>query len=142
MKLKTILILAFLYSASFAMAQPILHTNNEWENCSMILDPSLTQESWHQFAEEMGMIAYFTPMGDIKPLGKMNFRISMLMSSGLSGCVSTASETTDKVDLKDESISGIQALAGVTTSFRFFEIGLEYKLASVNTTTFTLGFKL
>ena len=60
-----------------------LHVFNEeqsdrWSECSFILDPSLTQEAWHQFAREAGLVAYFPPLSSAKPLGAKSFELALL----------------------------------------------------------------
>ena len=55
-----------------------LHVNSRWEECSFQLDPSLTQESWHEFTKEAGLVAYFRPLVDGMPMGKKNFEVSLL----------------------------------------------------------------
>jgi hypothetical protein len=60
--------------------RPRLHVNPRWKNCSFQLDSSLTQSAWHQFTEEAGLVAYFRPISDARPMGKWKFEISMLQS--------------------------------------------------------------
>ena len=55
-----------------------LHVNPRWKECSFQLDPSLTQDAWHQVTAEVGMIVYFRPLTDAKPMGKWNFEVSVL----------------------------------------------------------------
>jgi hypothetical protein len=55
-----------------------LHVNPRWKECSFQLDPSLTQEAWHEFTKEAGLVAYFRPLTDAKPMGKWNFEVSLL----------------------------------------------------------------
>jgi hypothetical protein len=55
-----------------------LHINPRWKECSFQLDPSLTQEAWHQFTREAALVAYFRPLTDAKPMGKWNFEVSVL----------------------------------------------------------------
>ena len=57
---------------------PTLHINPRWKECSFQLDPSLTQSAWHQFTQEAGLVAYFRPMSDARPMGKGHFEVSML----------------------------------------------------------------
>jgi hypothetical protein len=75
--------LAFFAASSFGLAQhnhsdTELHINPRWKECSFQLDPSLTQTAWHQFAKEAGLVAYFRPLTDAKPMGSKNFEISIL----------------------------------------------------------------
>ncbi len=64
---------------NFAQHQdPQLHVNPRWEECSFQLDPSLTQQTWHNFTKEAGLVAYFRPLIDAKPMGAGHFEVSML----------------------------------------------------------------
>ena len=62
------------------MAQdaPKLHVNPRWKECSFQLDPSLTQSAWRQFTEEAGLVTFFRPLSDARPLGKGRFELSAL----------------------------------------------------------------
>lgn len=55
-----------------------LHVNPRWKECSFQLDPSLTQQAWHQFTKEAGMVTYFRSLTDAKPLGTGNYEFSLL----------------------------------------------------------------
>ena len=55
-----------------------LHVNPRWEECSFQLDPALTQDAWKEFTEEAGLVAYFRPLVDAKPLGRRHFEVSIL----------------------------------------------------------------
>ncbi|NOG47354.1 MAG: hypothetical protein HND50_19085 [Calditrichaeota bacterium] len=60
-----------------------LHVMNEkqkdkWDECSFKLDPNLTQKSWHQFTEEGGLVIYFRPLKDAKPMGAGNYEFSLM----------------------------------------------------------------
>ena len=57
---------------------PKLHVNPRWEECSFQLDPSLTQAAWRQFTREAGLVAYFRPLADARPLGRGKFEVSMM----------------------------------------------------------------
>lgn len=75
--------LAIALSQSTAAAQAHshnvkLHVNPRWEECSFQLDPSLTQNAWHQFTEEAGLVTYFRPLSDARPLGGGKLEISVL----------------------------------------------------------------
>ena len=65
------------------------NTNDKWSQCSFVLDPSLTQETWHQFAKETGNVVYFRPMASAKPMGKGNFHI------GISSMTSSIDDSDD-----------------------------------------------
>lgn len=58
--------------------RPHLHTSSRWDECSIQLDASLTQKAWRQFAQEAGLVAYFRPIVDAKPMGKGKFELSLL----------------------------------------------------------------
>lgn len=57
---------------------PKLHVNPRWKECSFQLDASLTQSAWRQFTQEAGLVAYFRPLADARPLGRGGFEVSML----------------------------------------------------------------
>src|SRR4026207_104649 len=50
--------------------RPHLHVNSRWDECSIQLDASLTQKAWRQFVQEAGLVAYFRPLIDAKPMGE------------------------------------------------------------------------
>jgi hypothetical protein len=58
-----------------------LHVNPKWKECSFQLDPSLTQEAWQQFTREAGLVAYFRPLTDAKPMGVWNVEVALLQWS-------------------------------------------------------------
>jgi hypothetical protein len=60
---------------------PKLHVNPRWKECSFQLDASLTQAAWHQFTQEAGLVAYFRPLADARPMGRGNFEFSMMQWS-------------------------------------------------------------
>jgi hypothetical protein len=83
MRLKTLTIAAALAIApASADAQqantPRLHLSNRWKECSFQLDPSLTQTAWRQFTGEAGLVTYFRPLADARPLGRGKFEVSVL----------------------------------------------------------------
>jgi hypothetical protein len=76
-------VLTFYGTSHFSLAQHShegteLHINPRWSECSFELDPSLTQKAWHQFTKEAGLVAYFRPLKDAKPMGAWNFEVSVL----------------------------------------------------------------
>jgi hypothetical protein len=75
-------LLAFYGIAYLSVAQnhqdTHLHLNPKWSECSFQLDPTLTQEAWHEFTKEAGLVAYFRPLTDARPMGVKNFEISLL----------------------------------------------------------------
>jgi len=64
--------------ASAQSGRPTLHVNPRWKECSLQLDPSLTQSAWHQFTQEAGLVAYFRSLSDARPMGKGHFELSLL----------------------------------------------------------------
>src|SRR5690349_1768916 len=76
-------VIAMIGFAQLATAQhhhddPELHVSPRWSECSFQIDPSLTQEAWHDFTTEAGLVAYFRPLADAKAMGAGHFEISML----------------------------------------------------------------
>lgn len=67
-------------SAAFAQSSsnPVLHLTNRWKECSIQLDPSLSKGAWRQFTQEAGLVAYFRPLTDARPMGKGKFELSAL----------------------------------------------------------------
>ena len=57
---------------------PHLHTSSRWRECSFQLAPSLTQSAWRQFTQEAGLVVYFRPLSDARPMGRGKFEISVL----------------------------------------------------------------
>ena len=55
--------------AAAQSGRPTLHINPRWKECSFQLDPALTQSAWRQFTQEAGLVAYFRPMSDARPMG-------------------------------------------------------------------------
>lgn len=55
-----------------------LHVNPRWKECALLLDSSLSQSAWHQFTQDVGVVAYFRPLSDARPLGRGNFEVSLL----------------------------------------------------------------
>jgi len=47
------------------------------EDCSMDIDPSLTQDQWHRFVKQVGAISSLKALAPAETLGRMNFRISV-----------------------------------------------------------------
>jgi len=77
----TLTVLALYCTSHLSLAQhqdPKLHVNPRWRECSFELDPSLTQKAWHEFASEAGLVAYFRPLTDAKPIGVGHFEVSLL----------------------------------------------------------------
>jgi hypothetical protein len=61
-----------------ALSAQTLHVNDEWDECAFVLDPSLTQEAWHQFTQEAGIVTYFRPLSSARPLGVRKYEVSVL----------------------------------------------------------------
>lgn len=59
-------------------AAPTLHVNPRWRECSFQLSSSLSKGAWRQFTREAGLVTYFRPLADAKPMGKGKFELSML----------------------------------------------------------------
>ena len=81
LKLTATLTLAVALVQSPAAAQdgrPKLHVSTRWKECSLQLDPSLTQAAWHQFTQEAGLVAYFRPLADARPMGRGHYELSVL----------------------------------------------------------------
>jgi len=57
---------------------PTLHVNTRWTECSLQLDPSLTQSAWRQFTGEAGVVVAFRPLADARPMGRGKFEVSLL----------------------------------------------------------------
>lgn len=78
------LVALFPLAALFAAAPPaslhgqVLHTNDRWDDCAMVIDPSLTQAAWHQFVAELGVVTYYRPLASARPLGRGHFEVALL----------------------------------------------------------------
>jgi hypothetical protein len=57
-------------------AAQTLHVNDRWDNCAIVIAPALTQEAWHEFIQEVGVVIYFRPLTDAKPLGRGRFEVA------------------------------------------------------------------
>jgi len=55
-----------------------LHVNPKWSECSFQLDPALTQQEWHQFTKEAGLVTYYRSLTDARPMGVGNYEFSIL----------------------------------------------------------------
>ena len=69
-------------SSSPILAQDLFVFTEEqgkkWSECSFILDPSLSQDAWRQFARENALVIYFRPLSSAKPLGAKNFEFALV----------------------------------------------------------------
>ena len=84
-RLTTLMALAIAVPISQSAAQSAahndhghLHVSSRWKECSIQLDPSLTQDAWRQFTQEAALVAYFRPVSDATPLGRGRFELSIL----------------------------------------------------------------
>jgi hypothetical protein len=59
----------------------VLHVNDTWDDCAIVIDPSLTQEAWHQFVTEVGVVTHLRPLTSAKPLGARRFEVALLNAS-------------------------------------------------------------
>ena len=55
----------------------VLHTNTVWDDCAIVLDPSLTPGEWRTFSRDLASIIYFKPTTGAKPLGKGRFDVGV-----------------------------------------------------------------
>lgn len=77
------LLLALVPSPASAQAAKnvTLHVSSRWKECSFQLDPALTQAAWRRFTREAGIVAYFRPLTDARPMGAGNFEFAGLQAS-------------------------------------------------------------
>ena len=70
--------IAFIQTPASAQGagRPHLHDNGKWDECSIQLSSTLTQRAWRQFTGEAGLVAYFRPLTDARPLGRGRFELS------------------------------------------------------------------
>ena len=61
-----------------SLSAQVLHVNDRWEDCAMVIAPVLTQSAWHQFVEEAGLVTYFRPLTSAKPMGPGSFELAAL----------------------------------------------------------------
>lgn len=59
----------------------VLHVNDRWKNCAIVVDPSLTQAAFHQFVGEVALVTYFRPLSSAMPLGKRHVEFAILQQS-------------------------------------------------------------
>lgn len=107
--IKTVFLSALTISASQQLhAQDVhLHVNTQWEECSIQLDSSLTQDAWHQFAQEAGMVVYFRPLTGAAPMGKGRVELSILQwNTGIDETQSAWNETFVHPDTTHYLIGG------------------------------------
>jgi hypothetical protein len=61
-----------------AQAEPRLHVNSRWKECSLQLDAALTQAAWRQFTREAALVVYFRPLADARPMGRGHVEASIV----------------------------------------------------------------
>jgi hypothetical protein len=61
-----------------AQSRPTLHVSTRWDECSIQLDPSLTQSAWRTFTQEAGQLVYFRPLADARPMGRGRFEFALM----------------------------------------------------------------
>lgn len=71
----------YLHGGTQSASTPNLHTSSRWKECSFQLDASLTKEAWQQFTREAGMVVYFRPIADARPMGRGSFELSVTQSN-------------------------------------------------------------
>jgi hypothetical protein len=69
---------ALLTTSANAQTRPRLHVSTRWEECSIQLDPSLSQSAWHQFTAEAAQVVYFRPLADARPMGRGRFEVALM----------------------------------------------------------------
>lgn len=107
---------------AFAQDIPKLHVNPRWKECSFQLDPALTQAAWHQFTQEAGLVVYFRPLSDARPIGKGHFEVSAsLAKTGIDDADAAWNDTfvhpdADHVLFEGNGLEmpGLMVRAGVT----------------------------
>lgn len=55
-----------------------LHVNDRWDECAIVIDPSLSQQAWHQFVSEVGSVIYFRPIAPANPLRRKHFDVAVM----------------------------------------------------------------
>jgi len=85
--MERVLMTPVIVAAVAAFSQPIalaqepnvtLHVNTRWKSCAIQLDSSLSQSAWHKFAQDVGVVAYFRPLTDARPMGRGNVEVSLM----------------------------------------------------------------
>jgi hypothetical protein len=118
-------------SQAAAQVHPKLHVNPRWEECSFQIDSSLKQPAWHRFTQEAGLVAYFRPLSDARPMGTGNFEVSLLQwQTGIDANTSAWNDTFVHPDSTHWLVEGnglkfpgIMVRAGVTSST---DVGLYF----------------
>ena len=55
-----------------------LHENDRWEECSIVLDPSLDQGTWHEWVSELPTVVGFRPLASARPMGRGNVEFAVM----------------------------------------------------------------
>lgn len=61
-----------------AQSRPTLHVSTRWKQCSIQLDPVLTQAAWRQFTQEAAQVVYFRPLTTARPMGRGKVELSFM----------------------------------------------------------------
>ncbi|HSL68914.1 MAG TPA: hypothetical protein VK864_01665 [Longimicrobiales bacterium] len=72
---------ALLLVTAAALPAQKLHVHDRWDECAIVIDPSLTQGAWHQFVSEVGVVMYFRPLTSARPLGRGRIEFAILSSA-------------------------------------------------------------
>jgi hypothetical protein len=127
-----------------------LHINPRWKECSFQLDPSLTPAAWRQFTGEAGVVSYFRPLVDAKPMGRGNYEISVLQwSTGIDDAEAAWNDTfvhpdsthwlfegsglqfpglTGRVGITDRTDVGLYATKSPGANYGFYGLQLQHNL--------------
>jgi len=122
---------AGIFPTSSEAQRPKLHVNPRWKECSFQIDPSLTQAAWHQFTEEAGLVVYFRPLADARPMGRGHVELSALKwKTGINDADAAWNDTFVHPDSahwlfegSGQEIPGLMLRAGVSNST---DVGLYY----------------
>lgn len=60
------------------LSAQVLHVDNRWDNCAIVINPTLTQDAWHQFVKDAGLVAYFRPLAGARSLGPRHFEVAVM----------------------------------------------------------------
>jgi hypothetical protein len=121
----------YLHGGSHGAEVPHLHTSSRWKECSFQLDPALTREAWQQFTREAGMVIYFRPLLDARPMGKGSFEVSaMQWKTGIDDADAAWNDTFVHPDAEHYlfdgprlPLPGLTARAGITDGM---DVGVMY----------------
>ena len=57
------------------------HIDPGVKTCSMVIDPSLTQDQWHRFVQQAGALVELKPLASAEPLGQRKFALGIVYTS-------------------------------------------------------------